>query len=292
MNKLKVLVLGSTGMLGKSLMTFFNSRDIFVQGIARENSDYNFDVVEQLEEVLQLIKQNAFNLVINTVASINLYDCEQQPAKAYMVNTYIAGEIAKVCSLSNIYFVQISTDHYYVGHDDLLHSEEAEIVLLNEYAKTKFLAEKLVGLYSNTLIVRTNIVGFRRSGSQTFVEWILETLQKDEEIIGYQNMYTSSIDVDSFSKILYEILKKRETGIWNIAADGVISKYNFIKQLADKISKGSLVKEGYLEQGNVKRANSLGLSIEKLKKGYPSLEIPTANQVIDTLLEQYKNEEK
>ena len=284
---MKVLILGSTGMLGQSLMSLFKKQASIVHGVARANADFDLDIVQNLDKLKVIIEQNQYDVVINTVALINLAYCEQHPEKAYMVNTYIPGEISKLCEQLNIYFVQISTDHYYTGDNRQLHSESDEVVLLNEYAKTKYLAEKLVEIYPNTLIVRTNIVGFRNSNEPTFVEWILNALNQNESLTGYTNIYTSSIDVSSFSKILYILIVKKQTGLMNVSAVGVMSKYEFIYSLAEKFGKGYLVERGLLLNGHVQRCDSLGLSLKKLKQQLPELTIPTVNEVVDNLYEEY-----
>lgn len=288
---MKVLILGSTGMLGESLSLYFKAQGFIVHGVARQQADYNIDIVKQLPLLANIIEQNNYDIIINTVALVNLNYCEEHPEQAYLVNTKVAGDAAAICHASNIYFVQISTDHYYIGDRALLHSEEDSVVLLNEYAKTKYLAEKLVEQYGNTLIVRTNIVGYRQQQNLTFVEWIIDSLINEKTISGYTNMYVSSIDVDAFSYILGELVNRRVTGLINVGADGVLSKFEFISLLAKKFNKEYLVQESNLVNGAVVRGDSLGLNIDKLKKYYQNIEVPTAVEVIDRLYEQYVNKE-
>ncbi|MBQ0140959.1 MAG: SDR family oxidoreductase [Kurthia sp.] len=289
---MKVLILGSTGMLGKELLNLFESEGHEVKGVARTDSDYNLDALKQLDELKSIIAQEQYDVVINTIAIINLKYCEENPGEAYLINAFIAGELAKLCDSLNKYFIQISTDHYYLGNELQLHSEMDKITLLNEYAKTKYLGEVLTLNYANTLVVRTNIVGFRNRGKHTFVEWVIDSLVHDKEIIGYTNMFTSSIDVVSFSKILLELVVNNETGLINLAAQGALSKYDFIHNLACEFDKAYLVSKGRLEKGVPRRGDSMGLSIEKLIKHYPHIKIPKINDVVTNIYVQYTNLKK
>lgn len=286
---MKILILGSTGMLGKALLKLFKSEGHDVKGIARADADYNLDALEQLSQLKSIIEHEQYDVVINSIALINLKYCEENPGEAYLVNSFIAGEVAKLCDDLNKYFIQISTDHYYIGNELQLHSEMDKIILLNEYAKTKYLGEFLTLNYANTLVVRTNIVGFRNKGNHTFVEWIIDSFMHDKELTGYTNMFTSSIDVVSFSEILLELVENKETGLINLAADGVLSKYDFINELAYKFDKAHLVSEGRLKEGLPQRGDSLGLSVKKLKEHYPHIKIPTVNDVLNNIYEQYIN---
>lgn len=284
---MRVLLLGATGMLGQSLTQFLKEKGITVDGVARKNADINLDVVTELEQLKNRIIHNGYDVVINTVALINLKYCNEHPEKAYLINTYVPAEIAELCERLNIYFIQISTDHYYTSDKQHLHNEEEPIILLNEYARTKYLAENLTLMFKNTLVIRTNIIGFRNHETPTFIEWVINNLENNQSLTGYSNMYTSSIDTNSFSIILYELLVQRELGLWNIAAEGVLSKYELILQLAQKFNKVELIAKGQLPQDSIQRGNSLGLSIKKLKKYYPDLLIPTVTQVVENIYEEY-----
>ena len=123
--------------------------------------------------------------------------------------------------------------------------------------------------------------------SHTFIEWVMNSLENNQRITGYTNMYTSSIDTTTFSAILYELLIKHESGLWNSAADGVMSKYELILQLAKKCNEVGLVSKGLLPQNTIQRGDSLGLSINKLKKYYPNVFVPTVTQVIDNIYTEY-----
>lgn len=285
---MKILILGSTGMLGQSLMNFYLSQNLIVKGLARTDADFNVDIAHNINGVKHIIDNEQFDLVINTIALIDLQYCEEHPKEAYYMNTYFPGEIAKICNELGLCFVQISTDHYY-DSDDLkkLHDETAPVKMLNEYSKTKYLAEQLTLLYPKTLVVRTNIVGFRNRNSLTFVEWIIDTLGKDGIITGYSDMCTSSIDVDSFAAILNAVIQNKVYGLINIAADGVLSKYEFIMQLATKLNKTENISRGYLQNGAIKRGHSLGLSIEKLQELLPHLKVPTTLEVTENIYRQF-----
>lgn len=284
---IKIIVLGSTGMLGQELMRYLSDVDNDVVGVARKNADYNLDITND-EELLNCFEMEKPDIIINTVAIVNLNECEVDKGKAYMVNSRPAGIISDYCFEKDIYFIQISTDHYYCGDADKKHLETDELSFLNEYARTKYLAEVLTLKNPHSLVIRTNIVGFRCGENDTFVEWALNSLKSQEQINVFEDYYTSSIDVHNFSRILYDFIEEKPSGIYNIASSEVSSKKDFIFSLADSFNLShSNCNPSKINNDTVIRATSLGLNIEKVEDivGY---KLPTLKEVTDSLKKSYE----
>lgn len=290
---MKILLIGSTGMLGQALLKEIRLRNIEVVTVARSRSTYLLDLYCESEKLVKIIKDEKPNIVINAAALINLQVCEEFPEKAYLLNAGIVNDIGLACREINCYFIQISTDHYYINDGKVLHNEEDEIHLVNEYAKTKYAGECFALTYSRSLVVRTNIVGFRNKRNEpTFIEWVIRSLNAGETITGFDDFYTSSIDVRTFSNILFELIEKKLVGIINIASADVVSKYEFIYSIAKELGKEQNVLRGKMSQlREINRADSLGLDTTKLKDNLDKQFIPTSSEVIKRLLKQYEEGE-
>lgn len=274
-------------MLGQELTRYLSNMGNDVVGVARKNADYNFDITDD-EELLNCFEIEKPDIIINTVAIVNLNACEVDKGNAYLVNSRPAGIISDYCLEKDIYFVQISTDHYYYGDENKRHLETEEISLLNEYARTKYLAESLTLNNPHSLVIRTNIVGFRGTENNTFVEWALNSLKSQEEINVFEDYYTSSIDVHNFSRILYDLIEDKPSGIYNIASSEVFSKKEFIFSLAESFNLShSNCHPSNINNDGLIRATSLGLNVGKVENvvGY---ELPTLKEVTDSLKESYE----
>lgn len=278
-------------MLGQALYEKIRQEVNVVVTVARTNSNYEVDFLTDVEKIVDIIKSEKPNIVINSAAIINLKECEEYPCKAFLVNAHLPNLIEKACRETGSYIVQISTDHYYIEDIDRQHTETDCVTLLNEYAKSKFFGEKYVLNYENSLVVRTNIVGYRNKKNEpTFIEWVLESLLANKTITGFDDFYTSSIDVYHFTEILLELIEKKEKGIINIASTDVLSKYEFIYRFAKILGKENFVLKGKINHQiqEVKRANSLGLDVSKLKGLLEKNKIPSSQEVIHKLAEKYK----
>ncbi|WP_300456250.1 sugar nucleotide-binding protein [Desulfobacula sp.] len=288
MGKQKLLVLGSTGLLGRSLIKVL-SEDFEVYGMAHKSADFNIDITDD-NALIKVLKKVSPTIIINTVAIVDHSYCESNPAEAYMVNTRPITIINDYIKNSDCYFIQISTDHYYKNDLKKKHTERHPVVLTSEYSKTKFLAEQLTLLNSKSLVLRTNIVGFKRNFTQaSFVDWVFDSLSNHKQITLFDDFYTSSIHTVQLAKILKKIISKRIPGILNIASSEVVSKKKFIEKFASKFElslKNTLTGSCKNFKDSKKKGDSLGLDTSKAEKilGYP---LPNLDEVIDSLFNEY-----
>ena len=287
---MRVVVLGSTGMLGQALIKEANIRKIDVFGMADKNADFSFDIKDD-KALSNFICKMQPDVVINTVAIINLDFCEEHPDLAYLVNARPVALLTNLCREVGSFFVHISTDHYFIREKDKKHKESDKVVLVNEYARTKHVAEVFALNYLNSLVLRTNIVGFRyQKDNSTFVEWAVDSLKNKREMTLFSDFYASSIDVRFFAKALFDLLEKKEkpVGLLNLASKEVSTKRDFIMCLAKKLNMDfSHTKTSKVSTlGRIKRAESLGLDVSKAEEllGY---ELPTMNEVVDNLVSEY-----
>lgn len=284
-----LLLCGATGMLGQAILRQFKKEEFQIYTLARKQSDFNIDLSceSSLIEVLERVQPD---IIINAAAIVDLKFCEENPATAYLVNSRPLAVLTEYAIKNNKYLIHISTDHFYKSEHNIKHDEKAQIRLVNEYARTKYLGEQYASIYKKNLIIRTNIVGFRNTPEQpTFVEWVIQTLKSKEKINLFRNVYTSSIAVSQFTYILHELLLKRANGIFNIASRDTFSKEAFIIALADRfeLSLDHATSVDYKNEDNLKRAINIGLKVDKAEN-YLGYNMPTMTEVIEQLYFDYR----
>lgn len=293
---MKVAIIGGTGLLGSNLVKLYSTFD--VRAFSRRNSEnidirYNniidFNKLDlELTEYFQVWKPD---IIVNTVAIVNLEKCEDDYELAYYTNCILAKNIAIVAKKFSSYFIHISTDHYY-NDTYHKHTEDSKVLLLNNYAKTKYAAEKEVLKVNNeSLIVRTNIIGFRRNNKDSFFEWLIKSLEKQEIINLYTNFLTSPISAAELGEILEKCYQKRIFGTYNIASSEIISKYTFGIKVAEVFcfSMDSIVKAEMLDtmQSSLIRALTLGLDTSKIECAL-NTKMPTIYETLNVLLKEYE----
>ncbi|VAW00187.1 dTDP-4-dehydrorhamnose reductase [hydrothermal vent metagenome] len=276
---MRVLVLGSTGLLGHAIM---RQTEIQAIGLARSGADVSADISQTgvLSEVLQTTDPD---LVINAAANVNLADCEANPEQAMLINAEPARILAKWSRAQERPFVQISTDHFFDTGGRKKHTEQDKIICLNQYAHSKYQAEQYASTAPKALILRTALLGIHPDG-RGFANWAMQALTSRKPLTLFDDFYGSLIDTDDFTSAMLQMVRQGAHGIYNLAASEVASKQQFVHALAahaninlDWATTGSVV--GLMPR----RARCLGLDVSRAEAvlGYslPGLQAVTGRVV-------------
>jgi len=294
--KLKIAIIGGTGLLGSNLIQLYTP-DYDVRAFSRsqsvniEKSKNTIIDFESLEcELERYFEKWRPNIIINTVAVVNLKACETDKNLANIVNVEYAKKLAHIAKKNDSYYIHISTDHYY-DDDKIRHSEENPRIYLNTYAQTKYLAEcEILRANSKSLIVRTNIIGFRKSQNTSFFEWLMDSLENELNIDMFIDYWTSPISVHELGEIFLRMHDLKLWGVYNVGSSEVIDKYTFGIRTATRFSfshagirKASI---NSIAGSGIVRARTLGLDVSKIESAL-GIKMPTIESTLDTLYDEY-----
>lgn len=284
----RLLVLGSTGMLGQAMLAQARAREWPCRGAARSGAECSVDVTDltALEALVDEVRPSA---VVNCVAITNLVDCEERPALAYAVNARAPGLLAELSLDRGIDFVQVSSDHFFTGDGAAAHDEKARVRLVNEYARTKYAGEVFALTAPTTLAVRTNIVGLRRwPGRPTFVEWALDAVENDRPLTLFEDFFTSSMHGRACSTAILDLIQIRARGLVNIASSQVASKREFVQAIARALGvELSRVSAGSVRGLTPRRAESLGLDVTRAES-LLGCRLPDLHDTVRAVVEEYR----
>lgn len=288
---MKVLLLGSNGMLGQAIKKCFSTHgNIELITVARQNADYIMDLTDDAA-ISKCFAAEKPEVVINAAAVVDLRGCEEDKLNAYLVNARLCSIIAEQCKMYGTYFVHISTDNYYSGDGKKLHTIDDSVCLKNEYARTKYIGECLTQAYDNSIVLRTNIVGFRHDDSRkTFLEWVIDAIKANEGMSVFDDFYTSSMHTAQLAEILVDIIKLKPRGIFNVASAEAVSKKEFILAVKQELFPEvelSYTTASVRNLSGAARNDSLGLDVESIEAllGY---KMPDLAEVIDSIKAEYK----
>jgi dTDP-4-dehydrorhamnose reductase len=185
-----------------------------------------------------------------------------------MLNARIPGQLALLARALDTKLVQISTDHYFTGDRSIAHPEDAEVTLLNEYARSKYAGERLALTVASALVVRTNFVGLRRWPERpSFAEWAIEAVQSERPIVLFDDFFTSSMPARACAAATLDLLDIGVTGLINVASSQVASKREFVLALAGEMHVHlAQVRSGSVRELLPRRAESLGLDVTRAQR--------------------------
>lgn len=231
-----VLITGISGMLGMAVYRHFkqlNSYKIF--GISR-NKNFRLEGAEILigdltsEVFLNSIQSQKFNSIIHCSAEVNVNLCEIEKDLAFKANVYATELIFSI--LDSDKYIYISTDAVFDGKVGN-YTENSILNPLSYYAETKLLGEGVVKKnVKNHYILRTNIYGFNVPMKKSLFEWGYTELKDSKTINGFSNMYFNPMYVGQLAEIIEKIIVSNiEYGIYNVATNEKISKYDFLLKI-------------------------------------------------------------
>jgi dTDP-4-dehydrorhamnose reductase len=280
----RVLIIGSTGLLGHTIFQQLENANVSVSGLARSNADYNVDILD-INALASTIEECSADVVINAAGLVNIAICEQNPSLAYGINARAVSIITENCRRQGRQLVHISTDHFFTGDRDHLHKETSPVQLVNEYARSKYAGECFAATDEGALIIRTNFTGWRQNPRQiTFIEWATQAIKECVTVTGYSDFFTSTLDAYTCAEAILDLLASEAKGLYNLGAADVVSKLHFLELLADRMGENSShLISASVHGGETPRADSLGLDSRRAEK-ILNRNLPTTKQVIENLV--------
>ncbi len=229
---MKILVTGSYGQLGNSLLKYLNSNvEVFWTGrnIPLTRKGFYLDICDRIN-LKGLISLHDPDIVINLAAITNVDLCEKKPDLALEVNT---NGVKNICDIFKGKIIHLSTDYVFDGKNGP-YDEEDEVSPLSFYGKTKLEAEKVVTSHnSNNLIIRGNVLydNFLNSKA-SFLNWVVKSLKKKTPISVVNDQINNPTWARSMAKIIGLCVEKEISGIYHWGDAEFVSRYEFAKMIA------------------------------------------------------------
>jgi len=290
--KLKVLVIGATGMLGYSIFEnlrehsnfevygtvrsikgkeafFEESQDTLIQGIDVTN-------IKDVEGVIADIKPA---VVINCIGLIKQQSLSKLHIDAVAVNSLLPHQLAQICNENNARLIHFSTDCVFDGMVGS-YSEDDLPTARDLYGKSKCLGEVD---YAPHLTLRTSIIGHELASSVSLVDWFLS---QENKVKGFSRAVFSGLPTCVIAKLLAEkilpnvLINNDLTGLYQLSVIP-IDKYSLLKTIASVYNKEIQIVE------STELVIDRSLVSERLRKVI-NLDVPSWESLITDMYSDYK----
>jgi len=287
---IKILILGSSGLLGKYLYNELkDNKKINLIHTGLNNRKFDFTKKTQLEN---LINSKRPNLIINTIGLTNIERCEKQSKISKKTNFEIINNIFNLKNKKKLNFnlIHISTDQFYNGKKQKKNNENSKIFLMNNYCKHKRMSE-IICIRNNALVFRTNFFGKSLSKNKSFSDWVINAFQSKKKIYLFDDVYFNPLRINTIAKILSIIVKKElytNKGIYNLGSKDGIFKNNFAIQIAKKmkIFHNNYVNININKLLKVKRPLNMFMDVNKFEKKF-NIKLPFIKREIINEVKNY-----
>jgi len=275
---MKIAIFG-VGFLGGKLVEFFSKRcnvvsaDIF----PRSNLVHKIDAtnIEEIENFLFLERPD---IVISTIALSSYFICENDPKLCRKLNFQSAEYIAQACKAIKAKMIFISSSYIFDGEKGE-YTELDKPNSLNKYAESKIDAEKKVLELDNSIVIRSEpMYGYDKTKKQ--IVFGTNTFEVDVKV-GFPDILRKPLFVDDIPPIIDFLIRKKQSGIFNIAGPTKLRWLEFLVDLAHltnarnkiKIVDNSdwILKPPYDSSLNTSKIASLGIKTTSFKAALKEL---------------------
>ncbi len=237
---MKVLVLGSNGLIGSSVFSVLSdssSLDVYgtVRSVVNSNphnqkifSDIDVSLNYRLIDVLKLVNPD---VIINCIGATKHKEDGNNPISSIKLNALFPHQLAEISREFNIRLIHISTDCVFSGAKGLY--VETDLSDANDfYGRSKALGEVL---YGNTLTIRASTIGHELSTNYGLLNWFL---LQNKKCKGFKNAIFSGLPTVVLAQVILEYIldNKNLKGLYHIAGEP-INKYDLLKLIADVYHK-------------------------------------------------------
>ncbi len=223
--KKRVLVLGSTGMLGHQVVNYFLQFDDYeVIDISFRNKFIDETIIldvtnkKLLEETISEIKPD---YIVNCIGVL-IGGANSNIANAIYINAYLPHQLREIAKNINAKLVHISTDCVFSGKKgNYVETDERDGK--DTYAKTKALGEVI----DNTNVtLRTSIIGLElKTNGEGLFHWFMN---QSGTINGFTKAIWSGVTTLELSRAIKWAIENDITGLYHVTNNKSINKSDLL----------------------------------------------------------------
>lgn len=242
--RLRILVLGATGMLGSTIFRAFSEADSFEtfgtirnpDGVGHFAPKHREGIiprvaVEREADILRALSESRPDIVVNCVGIIKQLPDSSDNLECLAVNSVLPHRLAGYCAAIGARLIHFSTDCVFSGASG--NYVESDFADANDlYGRTKYLGELD---HPCAVTLRTSIIGHELTSSHSLIDWFLN--QRDM-VKGYRKAIFSGLPAIEIANVLknFVIPDPELQGLYHLSVDP-ICKYDLLNLVADVYGK-------------------------------------------------------
>jgi len=223
---MKVLIIGSEGMLGHDLVDILSAEN--------EVSTTTIDTLDitDIDKTIKTVMDINPDVVVHAAAFTDVDGSESNVDLAYNVNAIGTRNVAVACSQVDSALVYICTDYVFDGTKGSPYYEYDQTNPLGVYGKTKHLGEVYIRDTLNKFyIVRTSwLYGFH---GPNFITTMLNLAKTNDSISVVDDQIGSPTYTVDLATAISQLIKKPSYGIYHVTNSEHCSWYDYAKEIFD-----------------------------------------------------------
>lgn len=241
MIKKRILIIGSNGMLGQSVVEQFkldSSNELFLASFEEKSFipelPYTQIDISDKKAVKNLFMNFYPDYVLNLAAYTNVDKAETEKELCWDVNVNSNEYFAKYCVPTHSHLIYISSDYIFDGKNGP-YTENDLPNPISYYGRSKLAGENVIRRFDIPYtIIRTNVLfGATKYGRPDFVKWVYDSLRKGKQINIVTDQINNPTYLNDLAWLIWNICKKSAKGVYNAGGKELLSRFEFANLIAE-----------------------------------------------------------
>lgn len=225
---MRVIVLGSTGMLGQRVCETLDSQGHQVVPVSRREGvtfDFEKESFSVFADLIDLLDEDWVVNCVGWIPQKSAGDQEKDRLRAFSLNSELPEQIAQSQSKLGFGWIQIATDCVFdglAGHYD----EDSVKVATDLYSESKIAGERFT---AGAVQIRTSIIGVDFKGESGLYEWF-RGLPEGAKVEGYAGHLWNGVTTNAFARLVVGLISERmrDPTVHHWVPLGAVSKYELL----------------------------------------------------------------
>ena len=290
----KILVLGGTGSIGKSLIPKLISNNFHCLSISKKPSNENLinniqcDITE-FKKLNKIINKQKPDVIIHLAGLVGNIKCEKNPQNAILTNVIGTLNVLNASIKLKPKIIFISTGEIY-GKTKNKASEKSNLRPTNVYGKTKMLSEILIQNFTKnyqipSIILRLSYCYSENLSKKGFSLMFKNAIMGKKIQIFGGDQTVNLLHIDDAVDAIIKSIDYKKSGIFNIASSETYNLISIIKKL-NKIMNQKIDYELLPYRGFEVKTSKLNINhSKKTLKFTPSKKL---DEVLHTMVSKWK----
>ncbi len=237
----RVLITGANGLLGQALINVFKDGFLVLATgvedhpyLPPERWEYLPLDITRLSQCRSIIRDFRPEVIINAASFTHVDACEKEKELCWQINVKGTENLAVAARTDGIHLIHYSTDYIFDGEEGP-YREDDRPNPLGYYGKSKLASENAViktGI-PHTILRTCVLYGTGVQVKKNFFLWVLENLQKKQEMTIVTDQYNNPTLVEDLAIGTRQAVMKSAEGIYHVAGSDYLNRYEFARQVAE-----------------------------------------------------------
>ena len=265
----KVVILGSTGMLGNAVYRHFNESEGYIVYPSHRNEKHKQSADSFYYDALKtdFSEIPECDYIINCIGVIKPFMIPGDTS-CVEINSNFPIKLSSYCGSQNIKLIHITTDCVFSGKDGN-YTEESCHDAPDDYGQSKSSGEP-----KDCMVIRTSIIGEEVHKNASLLEWVKKN--KGKEINGYTNHLWNGVTTNHYAELCSQIIQDNlyEVGLFHVHSNS-INKYELLKLINKRFDLQIKI--------NPMEAQPIDRTLTTIKQLNSKLDIKTIQQQVEEL---------